>query len=146
MYAWRADEAALRGGPVHVTLPDSHHPPNGYVTVNDEKLTDRRRSPTSTAMATPRWSCEAIHGQYLGAGLQPLAVCICTRDDADGSPCPVGPVEAQALIGYYGSAQEPITEGVAAPTAPTSTVTETTRSRPPEIFSATSLFDGNGSS
>ena len=113
-----------------MTLPDSHqrrrlrdgqrrearHP------AGDRR--PRRRRPArggGRAASTPTWPV-GPHSSPRGR--------TCTPTTPTGSPVPAGRSRPEALVGYYGSAQEFITEGVErADRPPTSTATATTRSR-----------------
>jgi hypothetical protein len=148
IYAWKSNGAPLTGWPIEVTLPPGHTLPAGNSsTVMDHKVD----TPPAVAELDGDPSPElVVRSQYMDqadGGLQPGANSHLHAYNADGSPVPGFPIHVQALIGYYGSAQEFITEGATTPS--TADVDGDGRDEiafAPGIFSPTDLIESDGSS
>lgn len=147
LYVWRPDGAPLRGWPVKVKLPRDHQPPSHATTlVRDHKLDAPPAIGDIDGDSEPELVLRSQYSDVAGGGLQPGLVSHLHAYEADGEPVPGFPVEAQAIIGYYGSAQEFITEGVSPPTlADVDGDGDDEIAFAPGIFSPTQLFDGDGS-
>ena len=146
LYAWRGDGSAVPGWPVEVTLPAGHEPPSGYVRVEDHKLDTPPAIADLDGDGSPEIVVRSQYTDVRGSGLQPLAVSHLHAYHADGTPVAGWPVDVQALIAYYGSAQEPITEGIATPSAAdTDGNGDDEIAFAPGIFSPTALLEGDGS-
>jgi Subtilase family/RTX calcium-binding nonapeptide repeat (4 copies) len=148
IYAWRSNGTPLDDWPIEVTLPPGHTLPSGNnSTVMDHKVD----TPPAVAELDGDPSPElVVRSQYMDqadGGLQPGANSHLHAYNADGSPVPGFPIHVQALIGYYGSAQEFITEGATTPsTADVDGDDEDEIAFAPGIFSPTDLIESDGSS
>jgi hypothetical protein len=133
VHVFRPNGTDLPGWPVEGTLPDPTPPP-GYVLINDHKLDSYPAvaqldndpepellvrsqfsfAPKSCGPDAPPPGCSAIGGpgDVENGGYSNILAY-----NSDGTMVPGYPVRSEALIFYYGSAQEFITEGVSPPTA-----------------------------
>jgi hypothetical protein len=148
LHAWRPSGQNVPGWPVKVTLPPGTNPPGGMVTVNDQKLDLPPTLAELDGDPTPELLQRTQRSFTPGAGLQVgnAGRSNVVAYNADGSRVPGFLISAPALAFYYGSAQEFITEGVSTPTtADVNLDGKTEIAFAPGIFSATSLFNPDGS-
>jgi hypothetical protein len=115
IHVWGPDGSDLQGWPVKVVAPSAQPPPN-YVMVNDQKLD----TPPAVGFLQGQASGADIvlRPQYTftqGSGLQPGGFGFVYAYGADGSLLPGFPTQMASTVEFYGSAQEFITEGSAAP-------------------------------
>ena len=119
IHVWEPDGSDVQGWPVKVNMPSGYQPPPGMVAVNDQKLD----SPPAIAFLQSQSSPPDIvlRPQYsetetqTGGGLAPVGAGYVFAYGADGSVLSGFPVRMPSPVEYYGSAQEFITEGNAAP-------------------------------
>jgi hypothetical protein len=152
IHAWNRFGGNLSGWPVKVQLPDGYT--SSMQIVNDQKLDPPPALAELDGDASPELVVRSQYNETPGAGLQ-----IAGANGADppkshlhaynsnGTPVPNwDPLTFDALVLYYGSAQEFITEGANAPIAGDvdgDGVTEIEAA--PGIFSPSYLFNGDGS-
>ena len=145
VHAWRPDGGDLAGWPVEVTVPASLPPGGGYKRLADHKL---EAAPAVADLDGDRRPELVVRSQYfdiIGEGIQPLGRGHVHAFKADGSAVPGWPRKQQALVVYYGSAQEFITEGISVPAAADVDGDGDDEVAVGPIFSATPLLDGDGS-
>jgi hypothetical protein len=117
VHVWEPDGSPFPGWPVKVRLPDGTQPAPGTVFVNDQKLD----TPPAIAYLHGQSSSPdiVVRPQYTqsqeGGGLGPGAAMFLFAYAPDGSLLPGWPAKLPGTLEYYGSAQEFITEGNAAP-------------------------------
>lgn len=148
IHAWRPGGQNVPGWPVKVTLPPGATPPSGMVKVNDQKLdlpptlAELDGDPTPELIQRTQYSFTPGAGLQVGNAGRSNVVAY----NADGSRVSGFFISAPALAFYYGSAQEFITEGVSTPTvADVDLDGKTEIAFAPGIFSATSLYNADGS-
>ena len=145
LYAFEPDGSQLRGWPVDVKLPPGYTPRPGYTTIHDYKLDTPPAIGDLDGDGRPELVVRTQMNDVLGAGLQPAEVSHLLAYHADGSPVAGFPTSNQAIIGYYGSAQEFITEGVSIPAlADVDGDGADEIAFAPGIFSPTYLLGGDG--
>jgi hypothetical protein len=148
LHAWNPGGGHLPGWPVHVTLPPGTTPPAGMVRINDSKLD---LPPTLAQLDGDRQPELLQRTQYSftpGAGLQVgnAGFSNVVAYNANGSRVPGFLLKGQALVFYYGSAQEFITEGVNNPvTADVDGDGKSEIASAAGIFTPTSLYGPTGS-
>jgi hypothetical protein len=148
IHAWRANGTKVKGWPVKVTLPAGTQPPEGMVAINDQKLD---LSPVLAELDGDRRPELLQRTQYSfakGAGLQVPngGVSNVVAYNHDGSRVPGFLLSDTALVFYYGSAQEFITEGTHNPsTADIDGDGRSEISSAAGIFSPTSIYNSDGS-
>jgi hypothetical protein len=148
IHAWNPNGQAVPGWPVHVTLPPGTTPPSGMVSINDSKLD---LPPTLAQLDNdpqPELVQRTQHSFALGSGLQVgnAGVSNVVAYNANGTRVPGFLISGQALVFYYGSAQEFITEGVNDPvTADINGDGKTEIASAAGIFTPTSLYNSDGS-
>jgi hypothetical protein len=118
IHVWQPDGSDLSGWPVKVQMPSGFTPDPGYVLVNDQKLD----SPPAVAFLEGRSKPPdlVIRPQYTetqGSGIQPAPFGFVFAYHHDGKPVSGWPAKMPGTVEYYGSAQEFVTEGDAAPVA-----------------------------
>jgi hypothetical protein len=118
IHAWNPSGKKVQGWPVHVTLPPGTEPPDGMVSINDQKLDLPPTLAELDGDPEPELLQRTQYSFAKGAGLQfPLGgVSNVVAYNHDGSRVPGFLLSGDALVFYYGSAQEFITEGVNTPT------------------------------
>lgn len=146
LYVFKPNGRPLKGWPVKVTLPPGHQPPGGYLTVQDHKLDAPPSVGDIDGDGKPEIVVKSQYTDVPGGGIQPAPNSHVHAYHADGTPVAGFPIEAPGLIGYYGSAQEFITEGVSVP------ILANVDGNPGDeiafaagIFSPTILYGGDGS-
>jgi len=147
IHVWSPDGSDVPGWPVKVKMPAGFTPDPGYVLVNDQKLD----TPPAVAFLEgrdqpPDLVMRPQYTETVGGGLQPNPFGFVFAYHADGSRIQGWPVKMPGTLEYYGSAQEFITEGNAAPAAADVTGTGL---GPDDIavgpvFSPPYLIDGSG--
>jgi subtilase family protein len=146
LYVWKPSGRPLAGWPVKVELPGSYQPPSGYTTVQDHKLDAPPAIGDIDGDGEPDLVLRSQYSDIVGSGLQPGLISHLHAYHADGSVVDGFPVSSQAIIGYYASAQEFITEGVSIPIlADVDGNGDDEIAFAPGIFSPTYLYDGSGS-
>lgn len=118
LHAWTPDGADVPGWPVKPSIPAELASDPGYTFVNDQKLD----SPPAIAYLHGRLQPPDVvervqYSEITGAGLTPAPYGYVTAYDANGNLVPGWPVKMPGTVEYYGSAQEFVTEGNAAPAA-----------------------------
>ena len=115
IHVWEPDGTDLTGWPIKVPAPSSPPPP-GYVLIDDQKLD------TPSAIGFLQGQTKppdvVVRPQYTWTqpgGLTPGGVGFVYAYDASGSLLGGFPAHMPSVVEYYGSAQEFITEGSAAP-------------------------------
>jgi len=148
IHVWKPNGQNVPGWPVKVTLPAGTTPPSGMVTINDQKLdlpptlAELDGDPGPELIQRTQRSFTPGSGLQVGNAGRSNVVAY----NADGSRVPGFFISAPALAFYYGSAQEFLTEGVSTPTtADVDGDGKTEIAFAPGIFSATSLYNPNGS-
>ena len=145
LHAWRRDGRELPGWPVEVTVPDGLSPGPGLQRLNDHKLS----FPPAVADLDGDGRAELVlRSQYLdvrGDDIQPAGAGYVHAYRADGSPVPGWPVRQNAVVTYYGSGQEFITEGTHVPAAADVDGDGDDEVVAGQIFSPPQLLDGDGS-
>ncbi|HVA61875.1 MAG TPA: hypothetical protein VNG13_15270 [Mycobacteriales bacterium] len=114
VYAWRPDATFVPGWPVRVD-PGVLHPPSGNIMINDHKIDT---TPAVAFLDGTHRPDIVVASQYdfaKGAGIQEAGYGNVFAYRADGTPLPGWPVSRPAVVVYYGSAQEFLTEGSTAP-------------------------------
>jgi hypothetical protein len=145
IYAWKPNGKRLAGWPVKVELPPSHSEPSGYFTIQDHKLDGPVSIGDIDGDGRPEVLVKSQYTDVSAGGIQPSPYSHVHAYHADGTPVSGFPIEAPGLIGYYGSAQEFITEGVSIPV-----LADTNGDGADEIafaagiFSPPILYDGSG--
>jgi hypothetical protein len=146
LYVWRPNGQSLQGWPVKVKLPASYAPPAGYTTIQDQKLDTPPAIGDVDGDGKPELVIRSQYSDVVGSGLQPGLISHLHAYHADGSPVSGFPISSQAIMGYYASAQEFITEGVSIPTLADVDGNGTDEiAFAPGIFSPTYMYGGNGS-
>jgi hypothetical protein len=148
IHAWNGNGRRVAGWPVHVTLPDGTGPPNGWVTINDQKLdlpptlAELDGDPEVELLQRTQYSFAAGGGLVIPNQAFSNVVAY----NHDGSRVPGFLISGEAFAFYYGSAQEFITEGVNNPsTADVDGDGLTEIASAAGIFSSTTLYDPDGS-
>jgi hypothetical protein len=148
LYVWKPNGRFLSGWPKKVKLPDGFTPASGHAVVNDQKLDLPPAIGDIDGDGKPDLVVRSQYNEVTGDGLQPDEISHLNAYHANGTPVAGFPNSFHAIVGYYGSAQEFITEGTDAPTLADAIpgdggALEIANS--PGIFSPTYLFDGDGS-
>jgi hypothetical protein len=146
LHVWRPSGRKLPGWPVEVKLPDGYQPHAGYFTIQDHKLDAPASIGDLNGDGTPEVLVRSQYTDVTGPDIQPAPYSHVHAYEPDGSPFEGFPISAPGLIGYYGSAQEFITEGVSIPTlADVDGDGADEFAFAPGIFGPTLLYDGDGS-
>lgn len=148
LHAWNANGRNVSGWPVRVTLPEGTEPPAGMVAINDQKLD---LSPTLAELdgdPEPELIQRTQYSFAKGAGLQVPngGVSNVVAYNHDGTRVPGFLISGTALVFFYGSAQEFITEGVNNPSTADidgDGLSEITSAA--GIFSPTTIYNPDGS-
>jgi hypothetical protein len=115
VYAWTPSGAAVPGWPVHVT-PGGLHPPSGMVMIDDQKL-DLTPAVADLDGDGPDIVVQSQYDFTPGSGIQFVGSGHVFAFHANGTPVAGWPVQVPALVIFYDSAQEFLTEGSTAPVA-----------------------------
>ncbi len=148
VYVWKPSGAPLAGWPKKVKLPQGFTPASGHFIVNDSKIDLPPAIGDLDGDGRPEVIVRSQDNEITGDGIQPDEVSHLYAYHANGSLVDGFPNSAHAILGYYGSAQEFVTEGTDAPTVADAIpgdggAVEIANS--PGIFSPTYLFEGDGS-
>ncbi|MEO9224565.1 MAG: hypothetical protein ABI276_06205, partial [Acidimicrobiales bacterium] len=143
VYVWHADGTPLAGWPRQVALP-----PNAPTSLGRKMVRDAKIDVTpAIAYFEPGKPSIVVRSQYsevMGPGIQPLGANYVFAFHADGTSVAGWPVSVPALITFYASAQEFITEASNAPASADVDGNGTDEVATGPIFSATALLDGAG--
>ncbi|HVB27874.1 MAG TPA: hypothetical protein VNE21_08190, partial [Mycobacteriales bacterium] len=144
IYAFRPDGRAVPGWPVHVdgTLL---HPPSGDVRIDDSKIVTTPAVAYLDGTGKPDLVVVSQYDFTPGAGIQELGYGSTFAYNAAGKLLPGWPVTQRAVVVYYGSAQEFITEGSTAPVAARVSGSTDSVAVSPGIFSVSYLLGATGS-
>ncbi|MFN2544679.1 MAG: hypothetical protein ABR600_08945 [Actinomycetota bacterium] len=116
IHVFESNGTDFPGWPVKVQMPSGYSPPPGLQFVNDQKL---ETPPAIGYLQGPTQGPDVVlRPQYTETpdeGLQPGGAGYVFAYGADGSLLPGWPARMQGTVEYYGSAQEFVTEGSAAP-------------------------------
>ncbi|HEY7151950.1 MAG TPA: FG-GAP-like repeat-containing protein [Solirubrobacterales bacterium] len=148
IHVWNPNGSSVPGWPVHVTLPPGTNPPSGMVAINDSKLDLPPTLAQLDADPQPELVQRTQYSFTTGAGLQVgnAGVSNVVAYNSNGSRVPGFLLSGSALVFYYGSAQEFITEGVNDPvTADVNGDGKTEIASAAGIFTPTSLYNADGS-
>lgn len=144
LYVWHPDGTAAAGWPRPVEPPPGFQPALGRKLVNDHKLDATPVIAYLHPGGRPSIVERSQYSEVLGAGIQPLGSNLTFAYGADGSPEPGWPADIPALINYYGSAQEFITEASNQPAAADVDGDGTDEVATGPVFSATALVGADG--
>ncbi len=153
VHVFRPNGSDLPGWPVEGTLPGGFDPPSGHLLINDHKLDSEPAlaqlddDPEPELLVRSQFSFAPESTPIGGPGDVELGgYSNVLAYNSDGSLVDGYPVSSQALVFYYGSAQEFITEGVSPPTtADTNGDGKTEWAFSPGIFSPTYMHQPDGS-
>ena len=146
VHAFREGGRELEGYPFKVELPDGYQASGGRITIDDQKLDTPPAIADLDGDGSPEIVLRSQYTDVLGTDLQPAPVSHLHAYHADGSTVEGWPINVQGLFSLAASAQEFVTEGVAAPVAADVDGDGNDEiAFAPALFSPTSLFDGDGS-
>jgi hypothetical protein len=146
IYVWKPNGKALSGWPLEAKLPASHKPPNGYFTIQDHKLDGPVSVGDIDGDGKPEILVRSQFTDIQDGGIQPNPYSHVLAYHTNGKLVSGFPIDAPGLIGYYGSAQEFITEGVSIPVlADVNGDGADEIAFAPGIFSPPILYSGSGS-
>jgi hypothetical protein len=144
LYGLQPDGSDVDGWPVDVRLPDDHEPARDHVVVHDHKLPGTPAVADLDGDGDPEIVVRSQLSETLGAGLQPDGRNHVFAYHHDGSPVDGWPAELRAVVIFYGSAQEFITEGSNSPVAADVDGDGADEVATSAIFSPSSLIQGDG--
>jgi hypothetical protein len=153
VHVFRPNGTDLPGWPVEAKLPSGFNPPSGHILINDHKLDSEPAlaqldsDPQPELLIRSQFSFAPESTPLGGPGdVEQGGYSNVLAYNSDGSLVSGYPVSSQALIFYYGSAQEFITEGVSPPTAAdVNGDGKTEWAFSPGIFSPTYMHQPDGS-
>jgi hypothetical protein len=153
VHIFRPTGSNFPGWPVEAKLPNGFDPPADHVLINDRKIdalptvVQLDGDPEPELLVRSQLSFAPASGPTGGPGdVQEGGFSNVLAYNPDGSLVPGYPVSSEALIFYYGSAQEFITEGVSDPVAANvDNDPQTEWAFAPGIFSPTYLHESDGS-
>ena len=146
IHVWHPDGKRMKGWPVRVRMPAGDAPPSGYSRVEDQKIDLPPAIGDIDGDGKPELVVRSQYMDIVGDGLQPAPRTNLFAYEADGKPVPGWPVAVQGIIGYYGSAQEFITEGSSIPSlADIDGDGKDEIAVSPGIFSPVTVLRGDGS-
>ena len=141
LYAFNRDGSDVAGYPFKAEIPDP-----SSVLVKDHKLDGSPAVAELDGDPTPELVVRSQFTDAPGGGIQFGGTSHVLAYNADGTPVPGFPIEAPALVVYYGSAQEFITEGINLPiTADVDDDGKDEIAFAAGIFSPTVLYESDGS-
>lgn len=142
VHAWDPAGHPLPGWPVAVRV--AVPPAAGYVRVDDHKLDVAPAVADLDGDGRPELVVHSQQSDVLGAGVQPLARSWTFAFHGDGTPVRGWPTRQQGLLGYYGSAQEAVTEGLNTPAVADVDADGDDETAVSAVFSPGVVLDGDG--
>lgn len=145
IHAWHADGSDVKGWPVEVTVPAAMPPLPGYLRLNDHKL---EAAPTVADLdgdGKPELVQRSQYFDIVAPDLDPAGFGFLHAYHANGTAVRGFPRRLPALVVFYNSAQEFITEGANVPATADVDGDGDDEIGTSAIFSPATLIDGDGS-
>jgi hypothetical protein len=143
VHAWTPGGKRLSGWPVKVRAAGLE-PPLGEVLINDEKIDTTPAVADLDGDGKPEIVVQSQFDFSRGGDIQPAGFGNTFAFHANGKPVAGWPISVPALVVYYGSAQEFITEGSTAPVAARVSGSSDSVAVSGGIFTPAFLYDGTG--